>query len=367
MPKWGLTMEKGTLTAWNKHVGDPIVRGEEVCDVETEKIANGVESPVDGVLRRQVAAEGDELPIGALLGIIAQESVPDADIDAAVAEFEASYVPPEPGDGEEVDKPELIEVAGRRVRHLIHRGEGDAVVLVHGFGGNLENWLLNQAALCESDRTVAALDLPGHGESAKDVGTGSLDEMSSAVLAYMDAVGIGRAHLVGHSMGAAVCLALARKAPDRVKSLSLLAPAGVGQAVDPEFIHGFAEATGRKQLKPVLQKLFADSELLTRQLVDDTLKYKRLEGVREALQMLAAGAIREQADVQSLRDLSGKLPVSIIWGDKDGVIEAPDAPAFGGAGIEFHLLPGIGHMAMVEAADDVNRLIGEFLDRQKIS
>jgi len=357
MPKWGLTMEKGTLTAWNKQVGDAIKSGEEVCDVETEKIANGVEAPVSGVLRRQVASVGDELPIGALLGIIADASVPDADIDAAVEKFQAEYVPPEPEQGNHADRPELMQVAGRRVRHLIHRGEGDAVVLVHGFGGNLENWLLNHGALCEGGRTVAALDLPGHGESAKDVQSGSLDDLSFAVLAYMDAVGIEQAHLVGHSMGAAVCLAVARGSPGRVRSLTLLAPAGVGQAVDQDFIQGFAVAASRKELKPVLQKLFANPELATRQLVDDTLKYKRLEGVSEALQTLADGAITEYVGLETLAELAGNLPVSVIWGAKDAVIAAPDPHAYRDAGIELHLLPNVGHMAMVEAADEVNRLI----------
>ncbi len=363
MPKWGLTMEKGTLTVWHKNVGDEIAAGEEICDVETEKIANGVEAPVGGVLRRQVASAGDELPIGALLGIIADTSVADPEIDAAIEKFQAEYVAPEPGEGAEAEQPEHIEVAGRRLRHLLHRGDGDAIVLVHGFGGNLENWLLNHAALCEGGRTVAALDLPGHGESTKALQSGSLDALSSAVLAYMDAVDIEQAHLVGHSMGAAICMAVARKAPDRVKSLSLLAPAGLGQPVDSAFIQGFVEASSRKQLKPVLQKLFADQELVTRQLVDDTLKYKRLEGVTGALQALAAGAISESAGLQALAELAAKRPVSVIWGEHDAVIAAPDEHAFSDAGIELHQLPDVGHMAMVEAADEVNRLIGALVDR----
>lgn len=364
MPKWGLTMEKGTLTVWHKEVGDKITSGEEVCDVETEKIANGVESPVSGILRRKVASEGDELPIGALLGIIADASVTDADIDAAVEKFQAEYVPPTEGEGAATSQPQLIEVAGRRVRHLIHRGDGDAVVLVHGFGGNLENWLLNQAALCEGGHTVAALDLPGHGEAAKDVQSGSLEELSSAVLAYMDAMEFKQAHLVGHSLGGAICLAVARRAPERVRSLTLLAPAGVGQQVDGEYIRGFAEAASSKQLKPVLQKLFAAPELVTRQLVNDTLKYKRLEGVEQALSTIAGAGIRETIGLQAMSGITGKIPVSVIWGQQDAVITAPEQQSFSDAGIELHLLPGVGHMAMVEAADEVNRLIRAQLNRK---
>lgn len=362
MPKWGLTMEKGTLTVWHKQVGDKVASGDEVCDVETEKIANGVESPVSGVLRRKVASEGDVLPIGALLGIIADATVAEADIDAAVTKFQAEYVPPEASEGTEADQPQLIEVAGRRVRHLIHRGEGDAVVLVHGFGSNLENWLLNHAALCEGGHTVAALDLPGHGESAKDVRSGSLEELSSAVLAYMDAMEITQAHLVGHSLGGAVCLALVRRAPERVRSLTLLAPAGLGQKADGSYIRGFVEAASSKQLRPVMQKLFADPELVTRQLVNDTLKYKRLEGVQQALLTIAGAGIRESFGLQIVSEIASRIPLSVIWGQQDAVITAPEPQAFGDAGIELHLLPGVGHMLMVEAADEVNRLIRAQID-----
>ena len=108
----------------------------------------------------------------------------------------------------------FVDVAGRRIRHRVLGRGADAVVLVHGFGGRLENWAANQAALASGGREVAALDLPGHGESGADVGSGSLDELAASVLAYMDAVGIHRAHLVGHSMGAAACLVVADRLTD---------------------------------------------------------------------------------------------------------------------------------------------------------
>ena len=71
---------------------------------------------------------------------------------------------------------EFVVVGGRSLRHRITRGVGDAVVFVHGFGGSLETWQENFAALAAAGRTVAALDLPGHGESSADVGSGSLEE-----------------------------------------------------------------------------------------------------------------------------------------------------------------------------------------------
>jgi pyruvate dehydrogenase E2 component (dihydrolipoamide acetyltransferase) len=87
VPKWGIEMVEGTINSWCKREGDAVARGDEVFDMESDKIVNVWESPVSGVLRRIIAAEGDTRPVGALLGIIADAGVSDADIDAFVAGF----------------------------------------------------------------------------------------------------------------------------------------------------------------------------------------------------------------------------------------------------------------------------------------
>ena len=128
--------------------------------------------------------------------------------------------------------PQFIDVAGRRLRHRITGEGGDAVVMLHGFGGSLDTWSANQDPLAAEGWTVASLDLPGHGESSLDVGSGSLDELAAVVLDYLDAVGIRRAHFVGHSMGAALSLVIADGMPSRVQSLVLIGPAGIGQKIN---------------------------------------------------------------------------------------------------------------------------------------
>ena len=85
MPKWGLTMEEGTLVKWLVEPGAKVEPGMALAEVETDKIVNVLENTVSGVLRRTVAGEGDVLPVGALLGIIADEGVTDAAIDAYLA------------------------------------------------------------------------------------------------------------------------------------------------------------------------------------------------------------------------------------------------------------------------------------------
>jgi len=82
MPKWGLAMEEGALTSWLVQNGAQIEKGQEIAEIETSKIANVFESPASGTLRRLMAKEGDVLPVGGLLAVLAPSDVSDADIVA---------------------------------------------------------------------------------------------------------------------------------------------------------------------------------------------------------------------------------------------------------------------------------------------
>ena len=90
VPKWGIEMVEGTITTWNKSEGDVIAKGDEVFEMESDKIVNVWDAPVAGVLRRIIAAAGDAHPVGALLGVIAAADVSDADIDQFIAEHSAA-------------------------------------------------------------------------------------------------------------------------------------------------------------------------------------------------------------------------------------------------------------------------------------
>ena len=85
IPKWGIEMTHGTIVAWHKQVGDAIAAGEEIVDIETDKIVNSFEARSSGTLVRILAEIGEELPVGQLIGVIAPELVPEAAVDAFVA------------------------------------------------------------------------------------------------------------------------------------------------------------------------------------------------------------------------------------------------------------------------------------------
>ena len=258
-------------------------------------------------------------------------------------------------------QPRIIDVGGRRIRHLVLGDGHDAVVLVHGFGGALESWSSNHAALAAAGHAVAALDLPGHGESSVDAGSGSLDELVSVVRDYMDAVGIERAHLVGHSMGAAVCLALTDHEAARVRSLTLIAPAGVGQKINADFIGGLIGAHSRPELDVLMRVLFAEPARMPGDLVARMVAYKQRSGVTEALTRIASSRYTGTPSGRPLRDIAGVVPTLMVWGDRDAVIPAPAPGQFLRDGVSVRILPGCGHMVQIEAADEVNRLLVDFL------
>jgi pyruvate dehydrogenase E2 component (dihydrolipoamide acetyltransferase) len=360
MPKWGMTMTEGKLISWLVDEGDDVDEGDELCEIESEKIAGELESPGAGVLRRRVVSAGEKVPVGGLLGVIADADVADGDIDAFVEEFQASFVAPE--DAEDVGpQPEDVEVGGRRLRFLaMGEGDGVPVVFAHGFGGDLNNWLFNSEKLSEG-RVTYALDLPGHGGSSKDVS--GFAELVEALDGFLTDRGIARAHLVGHSMGGAVVLRFAADHPDRVASLTLIDSAGLGADINDDYVSGFIEAGRRRELKGVLQLLFADDSLVTRQMVDDVLKYKRTAGVDAALQALADDMFADGTQTVDLRsELDGlDLPVLIIWGAQDQIIPATQAQDLPD-GVEVHVLDDQGHSPHMEAANAVNRLIGGFIE-----
>jgi pyruvate dehydrogenase E2 component (dihydrolipoamide acetyltransferase) len=349
MPKWGLSMTEGRLIDWLAAEGDEIAVGAEVAEVETEKINGVVEAPVAGVLRRRVASENDVIAVGGLLGVIADASVSDEEIDAFVAEFEASFVPGE-ADEEAGPQPQVAD----GLRYLVQGEGGEPVVLLHGFGGDLNNWLFTAPSLA-SERAVYALDFPGHGGSVKEA-----RDLLDALRSFLDGQGIERAHLAGHSMGGLVAAQFALSDPDRVLSLTLVAPAGLGPEINREYVDGFVAASSRKQLKPVLQRLFADPDLVNRTTVDDVLKYKRLDGVQAALKELRDRLFPDghQATVLDLSGYAG--PILVLWGAEDAIIPAAHADAAPDRA-EVKVLPGVGHSPHMEAAGEVNRLLEGFL------
>lgn len=360
MPKWGLSMSEGKLASWLMKDGDKVKVGDQILEVETDKIAGAVEASEAGILRRRIGQEDTIYPIKTLIGVVADADVADSDIDA----FVGSYVVPVAEEGEEETGPryEFADTAAGRLRYTKRGTADNAVLLIHGFGGDLDNWLFNADALAEK-ATVYALDLPGHGQSTKTLGDPTVGGLAKVVLAFMDAVKVDKAHLVGHSLGGAIAMEVARTHKNRVKTLTLISSAGLGPDINMEYIEGFVSAASRRDLKPALENLFADGSLVSRQMVDDLLKYKRLDGVGDALAALKSGVFADGKQTANLSDAlkASGVPALVIWGAEDKIVPAAHAKAAAGAKVE--IIEGAGHMAQMEQAGKVNGLIKTMVSR----
>ncbi|MDT3411122.1 2-oxo acid dehydrogenase subunit E2 [Kosakonia cowanii] len=94
IPKWGLSMEEGTLAQWLIKEGSAFSQGQDICEIETSKITNVLEAPWDGVLRRVLAQPGDTLPVGAVLALVADEAVSESELDAFAASLNSGAPQP---------------------------------------------------------------------------------------------------------------------------------------------------------------------------------------------------------------------------------------------------------------------------------
>ena len=364
MPKWGLSMQLGKITSWIVAEGDEVRAGDDLADIETEKITGTLEAADAGTVRRIIARVGEDVPVSGTIALIAPAEVGDDALDAAVAQARAVIDAGVPDDAAGAPEVQTTDVGGRKISYAGAGQDGDVILLVHGYGGDRNSWLFLQDPLAAKYR-VYALDLPGHGTSAKDVGDGTLSGLADAVTGVLDALGADRAHLVGHSMGGAVALVAAARAPSRIASITLIAPSGFGPEINAGYLRGFADAQTRRELKPVVGQLFADENLVTRQVVDDLLAYKRLDGVDEALHALLGMLLDgddQRADSTAARATIGDtVPVSVVWGTADRVIPAAQAESVTGA--VRYLVDGAGHMPHMEQPGEVQAAIEETIAR----
>ena len=354
MPTWGLSMEEGTIIGWQVAEGSSTAPGVELVEIETSKIANTLEAQQAGVLRRQLAKSGATVACGDLIGIIATDEVSESELDAFIAGFPRPLVASQPGENASPDPTSFVELpSGRRLRYLMRGNRGSVVVFLHGFGGDSHTWLFNQARIAEHHATLA-FDLPGHGGSTKQVDSGSIGELAGNIESALDKLGLERMHLVGHSLGAAVALALCERRPARIASASLIAPFAFGSRANQLYVSEFTTAQRSRDVQRCLAQLFAGPKAIRRDMVEAVVQYKRLDGVTDTLGKIAASVLRQPATVETssaLKTLTDRI--LIIRGMHDNIVSAGELPL----GLRLHALAQSGHMPHMEEPDRVNELL----------
>jgi pimeloyl-ACP methyl ester carboxylesterase len=256
-----------------------------------------------------------------------------------------------------------VQIPGYRVAYLDSRAAAPPLLLVHGFGGDKDNWI-RLAAQLEGEVRIIAPDLPGFGDSdAPAQGDYSLDAQVDNLHALIGRLGLTRVELGGNSMGGNIVARYAARHPNRVGSLWLIANSGVAAAPQSELREHIAAGRGNPlvaqdaaQYRHLLAWVMAQPPPLPNAFLD--VLAERAVAVRELRQRQFHQLY--DADAEPLESLLQGLPVPthIVWGELDRVLH-PGAAALLKSALPdatSTLMPGIGHLPMIEdpraVADD---------------
>ncbi len=235
------------------------------------------------------------------------------------------------------------------------RGGQATVLVLHGFGGEAGAWALCLGALARR-ATVIAPDLPGHGRSAALADTGDpLDALTGWAVAAALRLGRGEVHLAGHSLGGLVALRAAGVLGDRVASVTVLAPAGLGQPVDTGLLRRAITADGAEAARAAAAELTGPGTdpgllvLVAKGLAKAAADAPRRRARLALLEAMADAGLRTDANaVTGLR--RPVWPTGLVWGAADRVIAPP--PPWPGLARDRRLA-GIGHLLPLEAPSAV--------------
>ena len=367
MPKWGMTMEEGKVTDWLISEGEVVSEGDEIVEIETDKISNVVESQTSGILVRQLVAEGSTYKVGSLIGVIIEGDVEEDEIDNFIRKFETEEKIKEESE-EATNKTEKIQVGNLELNFLevlCEKPEEETIVFVHGFGGDLNSWSYNQVELSTNFNTIS-LDLPGHGGSALELDSGNVLELSEILISLFEKKEINQAHLVGHSLGGAISLSMAYTKPAIFKTLTLICPVLPGCKTNTEFLEGFIFADSRKQMRSVVSELYANPKIVNRNFIDETLKSRRFDGAKQALSKIKDANFLPSGEgsfqLPPLEEI--KAPIQIIQGSEDKIIKFSEYDLLP-PNIKIHELNGSGHMPQMEEHNQVNKIIEAFIHQTR--
>jgi len=233
-------------------------------------------------------------------------------------------------------------------------GTGPPVVLVHGFASDrVTNWRRPgwYAALRDAGRRVIALDCRGHGESDKprDPAAYGHETMAEDVVRLLDHLSIDRADLMGYSMGGAIAAELLAEHPDRFHAVVL---AGIGSGV----VEGLA---GSDAIADALE-----AESLGDVETDFGRRFRRFaEGGGNDLRALAAVMRARDAPVDADRLAEVSLPVLVVAGSEDDLVDDPANVADLVPGAESVTVQGTDHLTTV-GSTRYKEAVLEFLDRE---
>jgi len=274
----------------------------------------------------------------------------------------------------------FVTVDGNRV-HYVEQGAGRPILMIHGLGGTLHHLRRPLMEAFGDGYRLIAVDRPGSGYSSRASGQdGRLTEQARQTAELIDALGLDRPLLVGHSLGGAIALATALDFPDKVSGLALISPLTHYEADPPEEFKALAIRS------PLRRRLIAETLAVPMALRNGPKTLDFVFGPQQppADYAVAGGAmiglrpghffaastdlVAVEHDLPRLQQRYGELrvPVGIVFGTADRVLDyrhqalpMPDKVA----GLDLELLDGIGHMPQYAETQRVVAFIRRMAER----
>lgn len=268
----------------------------------------------------------------------------------------------------------IVTVAsGVRVR-VVECGvpHGPAVLCIHGWSCSAYSFRRNLCALTELGYRVVVPDLKGHGLSDKPLEPAAYTRaaMAAHVLEIMDAVGIGEAALVGHSMGGAIAVEVALRAPGRVSRLALLAPVGFGRmgelrltrAVTPRAVEPLLRFVPRWMYAAVIWAAYGGTREFTPRDVDEYWAPTQWPEHLRAMRVLLHSFSWDRFEARELAAIA--VPTLVMYGAKDVLAGVWSARRRVRAirDSRFLRVAGAGHVVAEQRPEVVNAQLVRFLD-----
>jgi pyruvate dehydrogenase E2 component (dihydrolipoamide acetyltransferase) len=235
-------------------------------------------------------------------------------------------------------------------------GSGVPLLLIHGFGADSMGWQPLERTL-GPDRPIWRIDLPCHGKSPRRR-IDSFQSLARAVVDATDKLDLPQIHLVGHSLGGAVALALADIRPRRIASLTLIAPAGLGPETDCDALLGIARASRVESLLPWLKRLTATPDGISDEFARAAMRTRTDPQMRAAQIDMARALFPDEVQAFDLTAALHRVvaPARILWGRQDRIVpwrhglQAPGAVA-------LHIFQGLGHIPHIEDPEAIAAIL----------
>jgi abhydrolase domain-containing protein 6 len=248
-------------------------------------------------------------------------------------------------------------------------GEGEVILMVHGFNADKDNWTRMAAGLTD-DYRVIALDLPGFGRSTRDASLRH-DPISQAdrLKAFHDALGLSKVHIVGNSMGGEIAGVYTVRYPDDIATLTLIDAAGVLSPTPSEFnrLTALGEnpliASNAEEYGALMDFVFVEKPWVPGVVLDHFAQVaienrEFTAGVWLDLRKHPSGLEAQLSTITA--------PTLVLWGDTDRVLDVSMAAVFGAGipGSEVVIMAKTGHLPMVEHPAESAGILREFLARR---